>query len=106
MKHYLKFVEIKAAIRFDCDQNCEGLLESIAIQQHNYEPYTIGQLMSSGIFSPATIHRKIYMLEEAGYIELTYKKPNRRTKYVLLTNKAEKYFNGIESTMKSIKASL
>jgi DNA-binding MarR family transcriptional regulator len=99
MKHYLKFVEIKATIKFDCDQDCEKLLETIAVHEYKYEPYTIGHLMNSGFLSPATIHRKIYMLEDAGYISLTYKKPNRRTKYILITKKAEKYLNAIESVM-------
>ena len=100
MKHYLNFVKIKSAIKFDCDQNCEKILEFIAIQEQDETPLTVTKLMHSGMMSSASLHRKMYMLEEARYISLTYKKPNHRTKYLLLTDKAKSYFKTIQSAMK------
>jgi DNA-binding MarR family transcriptional regulator len=45
------------------------------------------------IASPATLHRKLDALREAGFIEFVFEGKNRRTKYLVPTSNADKYFD-------------
>jgi predicted transcriptional regulator len=53
------------------------------------EPLSVTEAMSlASIASPATIHRKLDELVEAGLVTHDYRDGNRRTKYLLPTKKA------------------
>lgn len=53
----------------------------------------------SSIASPATIHRKLDDLREAGLIEQTFEGNNRRTKYLSPTSLANSYFSSVGEVM-------
>jgi DNA-binding MarR family transcriptional regulator len=46
----------------------------------------------NNIVSPATLHRKLDELREAGLIEQSFQGKNRRTKYLVPTKEADSYF--------------
>lgn len=63
-------------------------------------------LAMTSIASPATVHRKLNDLREAGLIEQSFASNNRRTKYLTPTKAADKYFSNLGEMMKqSIAAS-
>ena len=53
----------------------------------------------SHIASPATIHRKLDQLREAGMVDSHYEGSNRRTKYLKPTEKAQMYFSTVGGLM-------
>jgi DNA-binding MarR family transcriptional regulator len=70
------------------------LLEIIAVRHHNDQPMTVGDIMSlSALGSPATLHRKLDDLREAGLIDMVFEAGNRRTKYLVPTKEAYRYFD-------------
>jgi hypothetical protein len=69
------------------------LLESIALAEHDGMPLTVSQLMAlSDIASPATLHRKMVLLNKANLIELDFMQGNQRTKFIYTTALAKKHF--------------
>ncbi len=69
------------------------LLNEIAVQHHEGKNITVTQAMLlSNIASPATVHRKLDELREAGLIEQVFEGKNRRTKYLVPTKEADSYF--------------
>jgi DNA-binding MarR family transcriptional regulator len=58
-----------------------------------------------GIASPATIHRKLDELREAGLIDLVFEGKNRRTKYLIPTKAAHAYFEKMsDSILKAVQS--
>ncbi len=58
------------------------------------DPLSVTEAMSlSDIASPATIHRKLDELVEAGLVTHDYREGNRRTKYLLPTKKALAHYD-------------
>ena len=82
------------------DTTAEKLLEIISIQFGQEQTLTVTECMElSSIASPATIHRKLDELRVQGWIEFTYAGENRRTKYLVPSSKANKYFDKISKLM-------
>lgn len=99
MKTYLKFIELKSKIKFFCDSDCERLLELIALRELNGNAMTVKQAMESGFVSPATIHRKLGLLRDVGYVKTVHQDLNRRTKFFKLTPMGKSYFSSVEAAM-------
>ena len=69
------------------------LLNEIAVKDFEGQPLIVSQAMELyALGSPATLHRKIYELHEAGMITLTNVGTDRRTKYLFLTQAAKDLF--------------
>lgn len=105
-KLYLRFLRIARALDInkksikDVDSTAMLLLNEIAIQHFDERPLTVTDAMKlNAIASPATIHRKLDELREAGLIELTFAGKNRRTKYLIPTKVANAYFEKMSDTM-------
>ena len=82
------------------DTTAEKLLETITIQYGQEQTLTVTECMElSSIASPATIHRKLDELRNQGWIEFVYEGENRRTKYLVPSPKANKYFDKISKLM-------
>lgn len=100
---YLRFLNLSHAASSNLvgvDLLALRLLESIGVAHSNGEALTVTDAMSlRAIASPATMHRKLNDLLEAGLIEQAYEGKNRRTKYLHLTNKANTYFANMGSAM-------
>ena len=54
------------------------------------------------VASPATLHRKLTQLLEAGYVEFRFEAGNRRTKYIHPTRAADKQFDAMGQALKGI----
>ena len=96
---YLRFLRIARGVDIQniqvkkIDSTALLLLNEIAVQHHEGKNITVTQAMLlSNIASPATVHRKLDELREAGLIEQVFEGKNRRTKYLVPTKEAESYF--------------
>jgi DNA-binding MarR family transcriptional regulator len=108
---YLRFLNVLHALEDDSDLlakdlECRRLLEEIAVRQHGDQTLTVTEAMAlAHIASPATLHRKLDALLHSGLIEHHFEGDNRRTKYVVCTDKAMKYFDragrAMQRTLKS-----
>lgn len=102
---YLRFINLTHAITSEWDGagiDLLGLrlLEAIAIAHNQGAAVTVTNAMAlNGIASPATMHRKLASLLEAGLIQQIYEGKNRRTKYLLPTTDAEKYFEKLGNAL-------
>ena len=98
-KLYLRFLRIardvdvqKTPVK-NIDSTALLLLNEIAVQHHEGKNITVTQAMLlSNIASPATVHRKLDELREAGLIEQVFEGKNRRTKFLVPTKEADSYF--------------
>lgn len=84
----------------DVDSTSVRLLEVIALAAHQNRTLTVTQAMSLlWIASPATLHRKIKNLVAEGYVTHTHQGLNRRTRYLVLTEKSESFFNRLGESL-------
>lgn len=100
---YLQFLAHAANINPNKQANLDltaiRLLEVIA-SCHYHEPLTVTEAMSlQEIAAPATLHRKIEDLLLAGLVIHHQAPDNRRTKHLLITQKAEDYFLALSKAM-------
>ena len=100
---YLRFLNLTQTITGDfegVDLTALRLLETIAVTHTQGKPLTVTDAMAlSAIASPATLHRKLDALREAGLIDQVFEGSNRRTKYLSPTNAAAKYFDSMGKAM-------
>lgn len=95
---YIRFINLTHAV--NCEFESAGidllslrLLEAIAIAHSEGTVLTVTDAMAlSAIASPATMHRKLTNLLDAKLIEQLFEGKNRRTKYLIPTAQASKYF--------------
>lgn len=106
-KTYLRFIALAHALEgttaqvATVDQTAKQLLNVIASKHAQGKTMTVTDSMTlTSIASPATIHRKLDDLREAGLIEQTFAANNRRTKYLVPTKAADKYFSSLGEVMK------
>ena len=96
-KTYLRFLNLTQAIAggdVEVDLLALRLLEAAAVADNNKAPLTVTQAMGlNDIASPATMHRKLNDLLDAGFIKLEFEGKDRRTKYLIPTVAAGKYFD-------------
>jgi DNA-binding MarR family transcriptional regulator len=105
---YLRFLSLSqtitrpAATDHAIDETAARLLEVIALRASQGKLLTVTDAMSmSAIASPATIHRKLDSLRDAGLIEQIFEGKNRRTKFLQPTKLADKYFSELGSVMQN-----
>ncbi|CAB4122727.1 hypothetical protein UFOVP33_43 [uncultured Caudovirales phage] len=95
---YLRFLAHAGDNVLPCDRTAQCLLEVIACTRN--DPLTVSEAMGmADIGSPATLHRKLDDLREAGLIEQIQIDGNRRTKYVIPTKKAMTHFERLSTAM-------
>ena len=96
---YLQFLNLLRPVESSflpstLDQTAKSLLNRIACQHALGQPLTVSKAMAlQDIASPATIHRKIDDLRSAGLVDVMYQGENRRTKYLVPTAKANRFFD-------------
>lgn len=84
----------------------KSLLELIASQHAAGHPLTVTEAMGlQQVASPATIHRKIDDLRLAGLVSTEFQDDNRRTKYLVPTLKARRFFDKISALIPQASAS-
>ena len=104
---YLRFLALAGAIEKglfeETDAVAMSLLELIGVAADKGRPLTVTQAMSlAQLASPATLHRKIVQLIEAGYVEQCFEGKNRRTKYLVPTDKVDKYYAKLGELLMSV----
>ena len=105
---YLRFLRIarevdeqKTPVK-NIDSTAMLLLNEIAVQHLDGKNITVTEAMLlSNIASPATVHRKLDELREAGLIEQVFEGKNRRTKYLVPTKEADTYFSKMSKAITS-----
>ena len=108
LNNYLKFLALTYDLngsRYDInvDPIALELLKLIFIHSAVNAPLSISNAMQKHTLgSPATLHRKIRKLHQANLIELTHMGNNKRTKYIILSKKAENYFIKVSSIMDKV----
>ena len=96
---YIKFIVKKKEL--DIDLTARELLDRIAMACAAGHPMKVSRVMSiKSVASPATLHRKLEDLLDAGLVFHKQTMKNRRTKYVMLTTKAEKHFKELGECMR------
>ena len=105
---YLRFLRITRALSrnkkltIDIDATAMLVLNEIAVQHFDGKAMTVTDAMTlRDIASPATIHRKLDELREAGLIEQIFEGSNRRTKFLVPTKLAIAYFDKMSEAMSS-----
>ena len=105
---YLRFLRLaqvvetqNTAVR-NIDSNALLLLEEITVQNLDGKTLTVTQAMAlKKLASPATLHRKIDALREAGLIDQVFEGKNRRTKFLKPTKIADSYFEMMSKAITS-----
>lgn len=104
---YLRFIALAHALEGTTaqvsavDATAKQLLNVIASNHAQDKTLTVTDAMAlTSLASPATIHRKLDDLREAGLIEQSFAGNNRRTKYLTPTKAADKYFASLGEVMK------
>jgi DNA-binding MarR family transcriptional regulator len=104
---YLRFIALAHALEgttaavSTVDVTAKQLLNVIASNHAQDKTLTVTDAMAlTSIASPATIHRKLDDLREAGLIEQSFVGNNRRTKHLTPTKAAEKYFANLGEAIK------
>ncbi len=109
---YLRFLSLANAIDgsatqlSNVDETAKQLLHVIALHHAQGKALTVTDAMAmASIASPATIHRKLDDLRESGLIAQTFEGKNRRTKYLVPTKVADKYFANLSKVMEQAAVS-
>ena len=93
---YLRFARAIDILKKDShviDSTALQLLNEIAVQHFDGKTLTVAQAIAlNKIASPATLHRKLDELREAGLIQQIFEGKNRRTKYLVPTKAADADF--------------
>ena len=105
---YLRFLRLAQVVETqntsvrDIDSNALLLLNEIALQHLADKPLSVTHAMAlKKLASPATLHRKLDELREAGLIEQIFVGKNRRTKYLVPTKDAHSYFAKLSKAIMS-----
>ena len=106
---YLRFLSLAQALDGasvpTVDETARHLLQLIALRHAQGNALTVTDAMAmSTVASPATIHRKLDALREAGLIDQTFEGKNRRTKYLVPTQAAQNYFDQVGKVMEQALA--
>ena len=96
---YIHFVNLRDQFTVPFDLTAGQVLDLIGACADD-EPLTVMKCMRAGVASPATTHRKIEDLIAFGYVETQQKNGNKRTKYLVPTDKAKKYFEHLSAAIK------
>ena len=105
---YLRYLVLAEALRKSSidlsgiDDVGKKLLETIAIRSAQGQPLVVTQTMElSDIASPATIHRRIGILLNAGLIQVKQTEQNQKIKFLVPTQMSIDYFDKLGKLMTS-----
>jgi hypothetical protein len=106
-EEYLRFLNLLKALEGansqQIDDACKKLLEFIALEAflHN-KHFTVNDLISlRTLGSPASIHKRLHVLVDQGYVQLVTQTNDARVKKVIPTTQAAKRFSQISKMMVS-----
>jgi hypothetical protein len=103
--YYINFLNLLKAIdqtaeSTQLDSTCKLILEEIAVNQAADKLLTVSDVMGlKSLGSPATLHRKLDVLLNTGFIKSIFQGTNRRTKFMVLTPMGEAYFERLSTAI-------
>lgn len=103
---YIRFLQVTQIIEDDyrsqkVDFTSVKLLEFLAVASEREQPLSVSEAMTAEwIASPSTLHRKIQILIESGFISPDFYGNNRRKRYLIPTEKANTLFSKMGKFMK------
>ena len=105
---YLRFLRLAQVVEtqntavINIDSNALLLLNEIALQHLAEKPLSVTHAMAlKKLASPATLHRKLDELREAGLVDQVFEGKNRRTKFLVPTKLADAYFAKMSKAISS-----
>lgn len=104
-EEYLRFVNLLKALEGSntqqIDDTCKKLLEVIAVEAFlNQKYFTVNDLLGiRTLGSPASIHKRLHILVDRGYVQLMTQINDARVKKVIPTSQAAKRFSQISKIM-------
>ena len=107
-EEYLRFVNLLKALEGSnsqhIDDTCKKLLEVIAIEAYLHNKYyTVNDLISMRTLgSPASIHKRLHLLVDKGYVQLVTQINDARVKKVIPTSQTAKRFSHFSKIMVSV----
>lgn len=99
---YTQFLRNKLEIDMDTGMTAGEiqLLEFLTTFSDNGMPLCVGGAMKLERFaSPATLHRRLRHLINKGYLMHVHENENMRTKFLIPTDKAYKYFKKLDKLL-------
>lgn len=113
MSHQNSYLQFLSLCKFPHSDNLpsnispdsQTLLGIIAVANSEGHPLTVMQTMAlQHLASPATIHRRVDALREGLLIDMVFHKGDRRTKYLIPTELANRYFARMGELMRLVFA--
>lgn len=105
---FIRFLNLRQTLQIDpaeLDLTSIKLLEICEVRHDSGNRLTVTEAMKlQQVASPATIHRKVTNLIDAGYLTLEFEGTNRRTKYLTPTSKSSNYFAELGALLKKSNA--
>jgi len=110
-KTYLRFLALAHALEgapvSGLDETAKHLLQLIVLRHTQGQALTVTEAMAMAtVASPATIHRKLNALLDAGLVIQVFEGKNRRTKYLTPTAAADAYFAELSDVMTKAAAAI
>lgn len=95
---YLRFLELSRALSETSGDplsaNEKTLLDAVALAWHSGSPMSVRQAIAlDHLGSPATLHKRLAVLRNSGYVEEIAVEGDRRTKLLGPTQKALDFFS-------------
>lgn len=91
---YTRYLTLAQAASLPVDLTAKRLLELIVMREAKGNLMTVTEAMNLvDLASPATLHRKLDDLLDAKLIDHEFEGRNRRTKYLVTTQKARAHFS-------------
>lgn len=89
--HELTELMLEDAVELSAEERL--LLEHIALRQSQNHPMMVTECMRlQRLASPATVYRKLEALRDKDWIQVVQQPDNRKSKYLILSKRAEQYF--------------
>lgn len=108
---YFRFLQLARAVEALpeaalMDANEQALLEDVVLRWHEERPMTVREAISlAALGSPATLHKRVTRLRNKELLTTASESGDRRTKYLVPTQKALDYFHQLGQSLLQVHQS-
>jgi len=109
---YLRFLQLAKVVQAlpdgqDMDANEEALLQAVVLRWHENQAMTVREAIGLGnLGSPATLHKRISRLREKDMLSAQNLEGDRRTKFLIPTQRTLDYFQNLGQSMQQAHQNL
>lgn len=102
---YLRFLQLAKVVQAlpdgqDMDANEEALLQAVVLRWHENQAMTVREAIGLwDLGSPATLHKRISRLREKDMLNAQNLEGDRRTKFLIPTQRTLDYFQNLGQSM-------